>query len=234
MAKSFISPLYWFQKVRRHFVPRHFVPGHILSRDNMSPGQYVALCPMTEQKDREQDAWLEYAEEGLWTERGANDFNNQYYKVWHAICIHYYQYYKVWHVFIVSICHPLSVVACSSLVINPSLLSPGLFHCLQALKDPSMSWKENNLTGKITFIPGKGISFLLTSDVALYKDIQVTAFISYSLKRWMPMGRGRAGRAQIQDLEPLCRTTLTATKIALQHPLLQLLRRLQQATRCFT
>ena len=31
--------------VRRHFVPRHFVPGHILSRDNMSPGQYVALCP---------------------------------------------------------------------------------------------------------------------------------------------------------------------------------------------
>ena len=32
--------------VRRHFVPRHFVPGHILSRDNMSPGQYVALCPL--------------------------------------------------------------------------------------------------------------------------------------------------------------------------------------------
>ena len=31
--------------VRRHFVPRHFVPGHILSRDNMSPGQDVALCP---------------------------------------------------------------------------------------------------------------------------------------------------------------------------------------------
>ena len=31
--------------VRSHFVPRHFVPGHILSRDNMSPGQYVALCP---------------------------------------------------------------------------------------------------------------------------------------------------------------------------------------------
>ena len=36
--------------VRRHFVPRHIVPGHIvpghiLSRDNMSPGQYVALCP---------------------------------------------------------------------------------------------------------------------------------------------------------------------------------------------
>ena len=33
------------QMVRRHFVPRHIVPGHILSRDNMSPGQYVALCP---------------------------------------------------------------------------------------------------------------------------------------------------------------------------------------------
>ena len=32
-------------RVRRHFVPRHIVPGHILSRDNMSPGQYVALCP---------------------------------------------------------------------------------------------------------------------------------------------------------------------------------------------
>ena len=26
-------------------VRRHFVPGHILSWDNMSPGQYVALCP---------------------------------------------------------------------------------------------------------------------------------------------------------------------------------------------
>ena len=29
--------------IRRHFVPRHYVPGHILSRDNMSPGQYVPL-----------------------------------------------------------------------------------------------------------------------------------------------------------------------------------------------
>ena len=131
----------------------------------------------------------------------------------------------LWYVSIVSICHPLSVVACSSLVINPSLLSPGLFCCLQALIDPSMSWKETNLTGgKITFIPGKGINFLLASDVALYKDIQVTAFISYSLKRWMPMGRERAGKAQIQDLEPLCRMTPTATKVAPQHPLLQSLR----------
>ena len=34
-----------------------------------------------EQKDKDQDFWLKFAGEGLWTERGANDFNNQYYKV---------------------------------------------------------------------------------------------------------------------------------------------------------
>ena len=39
---NFLQFIWW---VRRHFVPRHFVPGHILSRDNMLPGQYVALCP---------------------------------------------------------------------------------------------------------------------------------------------------------------------------------------------
>ena len=31
--------------VRRHFVPRYILQGHIMSPDNMSPGQYVALCP---------------------------------------------------------------------------------------------------------------------------------------------------------------------------------------------
>ena len=41
---SFVILVTYFV-VRRHFVPRHFVPGHILSRDNMSPGHYVALCP---------------------------------------------------------------------------------------------------------------------------------------------------------------------------------------------
>ena len=96
-----------------------------------------------------------------------------------------------------------------------------------------MSWAQNPDI-KISFTPGEGISFMLASDVALYKDIQVvrladSAFIYYSLKRWMPMGRGRAWRMQAWH-----RTTLEATKIARLHPLLQLLRRLQQATRCFT
>ena len=72
---------------------------------------------------------------------------------------------------------------------------------------------------------------MLASDVALYKDIQVTAFISYSLKRWMPMGRERARMSQIQDLNPLNHAIGTSTKLALQHPLLQLLRRLRKATR---
>ena len=95
-----------------------------------------------------------------------------------------------------------------------------------------MSWAQNPDI-KISFTPGEGISFMLASDVALYKDIQVvrladSAFIYYSLKRWMPMGRGRAWRMQAWH-----RTTLEATKIARLHPLLQLLRRLQQATRCF-
>ena len=96
-----------------------------------------------------------------------------------------------------------------------------------------MSWAQNP-DKKISFTPGEGISFMLASDVALYKDIQVvrladSAFIYYSLKRWMPMGRGRAWRMQAWH-----RTTSEPTKIARLRPLLQLLRRLQKATRCLT
>ena len=45
-----------------------------------------------------------------------------------------------------------------------------------------MSWAQNPDI-KISFTPGEGISFMLASDVALYKDIQVvrladSAFIS--------------------------------------------------------
>ena len=45
--------------------------------------------------------------------------------------------------------------------------------CTQALVDPSMSWKRQP-DRKINFIPGKGISFMLASDGALYKEIKVT------------------------------------------------------------
>merc|ERR1719222_1626760 len=34
----------------------------------------------TNNQTENQDYWLEAAYEGIWTERGANDFNNQYYK----------------------------------------------------------------------------------------------------------------------------------------------------------
>ena len=45
-----------------------------------------------------------------------------------------------------------------------------------------MSWAQNP-DKKISFTPGEGISFMLASDVALYKDIQVTAFIDYVLEK---------------------------------------------------
>ena len=42
------------------------------------------MCQIkTNNQSENQDYWLEGAYEGIWTERGANDFNNQYYKVWH-------------------------------------------------------------------------------------------------------------------------------------------------------
>ena len=68
-----------------------------------------------------------------------------------------------------------------------------------------MSWKKQP-TQKISFTPGEGISFMLASDVALYKDILVarlpdSAFIYFSLKRCMAMGREHAQIAQIEDLE---------------------------------
>ena len=49
------------------------------------------MCQIkTNNQTKNQDYWLEGAYEGIWTERGANDFNNQYYKVWHntypAVC----------------------------------------------------------------------------------------------------------------------------------------------------
>ena len=34
---------------------------------------------------RDRDSCQGLAYEGIWTERGANDFNNQYYKVWRDI-----------------------------------------------------------------------------------------------------------------------------------------------------
>ena len=43
-----------------------------------------------------------------------------------------------------------------------------------------MSW-THNADKKISFTPGEGISFMLASDVALYKDIQVVRFCIYLL-----------------------------------------------------
>ena len=68
-----------------------------------------------------------------------------------------------------------------------------------------MSWAQNPDI-KISFTPGEGISFMLASDVALYKDILVarlpdSAFIYFSLKRCMAMGREHAQIAQTEDLE---------------------------------
>ena len=49
------------------------------------------MCQIkTNDQKEKQDKWLGGAYEGIWTERGANDFNNQYYKVWRdtypAVC----------------------------------------------------------------------------------------------------------------------------------------------------
>ena len=66
----------------------------------------------------------------------------------------------------------------------------------QALVDPSMSWKRQPDRKISDFTPGKGISFMLASDVALYKEIKVTLsdqlITNCSLNRWLPMAEGLA------------------------------------------
>ena len=107
----------------------------------------------------------------------------------------------------------------------------------QALVDPSMSWKRQP-DRKISFTPGKGISFMLASDVALYKEIKVTLsdqlIANCSWNRWLPMAKGLAKAPPwgvIENLKEFGTERQKTTTGARQHQLRQSLRRLREAIR---
>ena len=107
----------------------------------------------------------------------------------------------------------------------------------QALVDPSMSWKRQP-DRKISFTPGKGISFMLASDVALYKEIKVTLsdqlIANFSWNRWLPTVEGLAEAppwGDIENLKEFGTERQKNTAGARQHQQRLSLRRLHEAIR---